>query len=182
MLVLRRILFILFSIIYVIYCPLIILDVLGINLTPRSTQNLTKTGIISLSSLPPGATIYLDNLRFAGKTPSVIRNLIPGEYSLRLILRNHRTWERVIPVKAETATVLENILLVPQIWQTQVLSYLAFEDILPIHNNSLFLVKQGPRVQDLFIFRMTESLSEQILPALENTDKKSLFSPLFPAG
>src|SRR3989338_8406716 len=162
MLTLRRILFVLFSIIYLLCCPLIILYALGINLSPRSEQNLTKTGIISLSTLPSEAAIYLDNLRFPEKTPAVIRNLVPGEYSIKLILKGYRLWEKIVPVKAETATVLESVLLTPLKWETQPFSYLSFEELIPVHHNSFFLLTRGPFLKDIFLFRIGEKLPEQI--------------------
>ena len=182
MLILRRIIFILFSLAYLICCPLIILYALGINLNPHGTQNITKTGIIPLATQPSEATVYLDHLRYPQKTPTVIRNLVPGEYSLKLVLKGYQTWEKIVPVKAETATVLENILLIPQTWPTPILSYLSFEDIIPIQDNSFFLLKRGPLVGDFFIFRISEKFSEQILPALESRDNKGIpLASLFPA-
>jgi hypothetical protein len=178
--ILRRIIFVLFSLIYLVCCPLIILWALGINLSPRSSQNLTKTGLISLSTLPSQATIYLDNLRYPQKTGAVIRNLVPGDYSVKVILRGFKMWEKTVQVKAETATVLENILLIPQKWQAQLLSLLQFEEIIPIHNNSFFVLKRGPLVQDFYLFRISERLPEEILPILDPSEKKAFLTPLFP--
>lgn len=180
MLTLRRILFIIFVLIYITGCPLMILYALGINLNPRSDQNMVKTGIISVSSLPLGAAIYLDDLRVPQKTATVIRNLSPREYSVKLVLENYRPWEKTVPVKAEKASVLENVLLIPEVWETQPLSLFSSEEIIPLNHNSIFLIKKGPLVEDLFLFRIAESLSGQIRIDLEGADKKSIITPLFP--
>jgi hypothetical protein len=180
MLFLRRVLFILFVFLYLTCCPLIILYALGFNLTPGSERNFVRTGLISLSSLPAGATIYLDNLRFPGKTAAVIRHLPPREYSVKLVLENYKTWQKNVPVKAEKASVLENVLLLPKIWKPQPLALFPSETIIPLDHNSIFLVKEGPLVENLLLYRIADSAAAQLRLDRENIDRKSPLTPLFP--
>ncbi len=57
MLRLRKILFYLCALLYLISCPLTILYALGYGVQPGAQRGLVKTGVISLATLPPGAPV-----------------------------------------------------------------------------------------------------------------------------
>ena len=66
MILLRKILFYICIVLYLIFCPMIILYALGYSFKPQSSQGgIVKTGIIFLSTTPPGADVFLNNRRFA---------------------------------------------------------------------------------------------------------------------
>src|SRR3989338_3226030 len=120
MLLLRKIFFYSFLVIYLILCPLIIFYALGITFRPK-TQTLLKTGLIHITTIPDGAKIYINRMIWKEKPPSSIRNLIPGEYWLQLSKRDYQTWSRLLPVVEEKATTLENIILIPKVWPSKAL-------------------------------------------------------------
>ena len=80
---LRRIIFYLFVAIYLIAAPLTVLYALGYILSP-TRQTLVQTGLISLSSVPSQASVWVNGSLLNEKTPLVLRNLKPGPYSLRV--------------------------------------------------------------------------------------------------
>jgi len=178
MLILRKILFYLFALIYIIFCPLIILYALGF-IFKTDTQKIVKTGLIHISTIPPGATVSLDEKWLEEKTTTTIRNLSPGRYSLKLTLENYLPWEKIIPVKAEEASKLENLILIPHSWRTKTLSSLWFEGMTPIEGTSLFLLHRGPTLKDIFIYRFRETLDEKIFADTTNNASKSEPLPLF---
>ena len=72
------------------------------------------TGDISLATLPPGASIYVNGRLSENVTPFVLSELLPGNYNIRLELKKHQAWHATLPVKAGEATVMEKIILLPE--------------------------------------------------------------------
>jgi hypothetical protein len=152
MLILRKLFFYLFLLIYIIVCPLVILHALGITFKPE-TQSIQKTGIIYLSTIPPEAHVYINRHHFPERTPTIIRNLRPGRYTLRLALKDHIAWEKTLPVLAEKATSVNKILLLPAQLDIKQLSSFEARDLVPIEGQSIFLIKKGDLLEDLFVYQ-----------------------------
>ena len=91
MLFLRKLIFYLFVVIYLISCPLLILYSLGYHYKPESKKSMVETGLIYLSTNPPGALVYIDNQRLTRKTPAILRDFLPGQYQVKLVLKDFRT-------------------------------------------------------------------------------------------
>lgn len=182
MLILRKILFYLFVLIYLLCCPLIILYALGFIFHPGS-QQIFKTGMIDISTIPSDATIELNQKILTEKSPSTLRNLAPGTYSLKLTLENFKPWERTIFVKAEEVSKLQNLILIPTVWKTEDLSSLWFDELNPLEGTSLLLLRRGETLKDVFIYRFHEGLDQKIFQEKINDPLKaeplSLFAPNF---
>ena len=80
MLTLRQILFWVFALIYLLVCPVIILYSLGLIINP-DTQEIDKTGIIYVSSIPTHADVYLGAKRYPEKTPTIINLAQPSAFN-----------------------------------------------------------------------------------------------------
>src|ERR1700691_1918676 len=102
MLWLRKIIFYIFSLIYLILCPLIVARMLGFVFNPL-THHLEKTGLVYVSTNPPDATVYIDGRLAHQKTPTVIRDLTPGNHFIRIELGGYNDLERNIPVVGKKA-------------------------------------------------------------------------------
>lgn len=148
---LRKILFYVFAALYLALCPLIIMYALGYIYLPGEERGIIKTGLIYLSTAPEGATVYLNGSRFTGRTPTVLRDLIPGSYNVRLMLKGYAAWSETVPVEAEKATVLESVLLLPEKWPFQLILGQKFQDIVPLTDSGFFLVKASDKMKDLFV-------------------------------
>ena len=68
-------------------------------------------GALEVTSEPPGATVFLDNV-FAGTTPYVAPRRRTGSYNLRVALEWYLPWERKIVVKGGK-TLKEDVKLQP---------------------------------------------------------------------
>lgn len=156
---LRKIFFYIFALIYCIICPLLILRMLGFVHDP-ATGLWVKTGIIYVSSNPSEATVYINGRRMMESSPAVIRDLTPGEYNLRLEMPGYVTWENQIPVVDKKATVVENILLIPQAWKIKPLSNKPVKQIIPMPGSTYSLATAGPAVKDILIFRLGRGFEE----------------------
>ena len=59
----------------------------------------TYTGLLVVESLPPGASVYLDN-KAVGRTPLTLTTVNAGEHVVRLERDGYRRWSRSIRVVA----------------------------------------------------------------------------------
>ncbi len=123
----RKIIFFLFIIAFFIISFFTVSYAIGyrFNFTwpPRLNQFLQKTGMINIETKPEGAMVYFDNnpkKNFINnlldknnyiKTPAKIKNVLPGEYKIKLKKDGYWEWEKRITVKPGKFTHLENIKL-----------------------------------------------------------------------
>lgn len=110
---LRKILFYILLLLYVSATPYLILYGLGYVFKPDEREIL-KTGLVSVTSEPKGATIYIEGRKFSHKTPAIVRGLLPGTYQVRVVRRGFDAWSKKIQVIPEKATRLEPVVLLPQ--------------------------------------------------------------------
>lgn len=143
MLLFRKLLFFIFTAAYIIACPLLILYSLGYVYNPVS-QELVRTGIVSLSTLPRGAYVFLEKSRFAHRTSADIKELLPGNYTITLKKKGYKPWTHLLSVEAGKAVAFENILLVPNKWPVKNIVERSCKALFPLENKQhLFLISTG---------------------------------------
>lgn len=152
----RKIFFYLFVAIYLIFCPLTILYALGYLFRPGAQRGIVRTGLVYLSTAPPGASVYVGHRRFTGRTPTILRDLLPGDYDITLALKGRKLWSQRVPVEAEKATVLERVLLPPEAWRREVLWPKAFTQLVPLEGTRYLLLAAGPLLEDEFVYDWKE--------------------------
>src|SRR3989338_1681586 len=108
---LRRLLFYGFTVAYFVVCPWTILYALGYVVRPDGGQGFVRTGAIAVGGMPADAVVYVNGRRFTERTPTVIRNLLPGSYELRVARRQYQPWVRTVVVDAERVTAQERLIL-----------------------------------------------------------------------
>ncbi len=88
-------------------------------------QILQKTGMFIFDTKPSGAKIYINNKQrqqfltkyFSGKngsfikTPAKIKNILPGEYDVKLELEGFWPWQKKLSIYPGQTTIVENIYL-----------------------------------------------------------------------
>jgi hypothetical protein len=65
---------------------------------PRPAPPRVKTGTVRFDSRPPGATIYLNDVRL-GVTPLTVTTVEPGTHQVRMEMLGHDTWRSSVTVK-----------------------------------------------------------------------------------
>jgi hypothetical protein len=152
LLLLRKIFFYVFAAIFLFFSPVLVFYSLGYWFQPGEVQGIVKTGLVYLETVPEGATVYIGKRRFAHPTPTEIRELRPGEYSISLVQKGYRDWTRTIPIVAGKATVLDKILLVPSVVKQELLAAGDFKDFVTLKGTDDFLLFKGDRLNDLYVF------------------------------
>ena len=157
MLWLRKIIFYIFALIYLIICPLIVARMLGFVINPQ-THRLVKTGLVYISTNPPDATVYIDGRLAHQTTPTVLRDLTPGKHFIRIELNGYNDWERNIPIVGKKATVLANTLLIPEEWPIKKISTQPYQNIIMAGDD--ILIATNPVLKNIDIFHTTQGIAE----------------------
>jgi len=119
----RRILYIFFTIAFLIIAPMMIFYAAGYKFN-LSGVKFQKTGAFIIDSKPKGAKIFINDklqqtffkklFSYEGsliKTPAKIKNLLPGEYNLRLEYEGYWPWQKKLTIYPGTSTYAEDIYL-----------------------------------------------------------------------
>lgn len=159
----RRLVFSAFVVLYLLLCPLTILYALGYVLQPGE-QRFVKTGLISLSTAPSGASVHVGNRRYAKRTPTTIRALLPGEYTVRLSRKPYQPWVRTVRVESEKASVFEHVLLIPQAWSWRTALPGPWSELTLMPGTRFLLLAGGDTLQDLVVYDARQERSWLLLP------------------
>jgi hypothetical protein len=109
----RRIVFWVFFAVFVVTWPPLLFFALGVEVQPDPEQPVVPTGAIRVESLPPGATIELQDRTLEDPTPAVIDGLEPGQYSLTLTKSGYRSWSAAVTVTDRELQRISPALLLP---------------------------------------------------------------------
>jgi hypothetical protein len=153
MLIFRRIVFYTLFFIYIVLCPLLLFYASGYTIDPL-TREVERTGLVYLSTVPPGAHIYLEQSRFLHKTPATLDKLRAGEYRVMLDLPGYRTWIETVPVAPGKATVFDKVLLIPKDLHSQTMLEGVFKQITPLPGTDLLLVARGAELDSFQLYNI----------------------------
>lgn len=165
----RRILFLFFVIIFFTVTPWLSLYAAGYKIKlgwpPDFKQSLQKTGMLILDTSPRGARIFIDNkpsqLFFKKyfnqeqsyiKTPAKIKNVLPGEYNIRLELSDYWSWEKKLVIEPGQATYAEDVYLFKKNLPLQIISLIPEEK----NFSSLPIRKIEPSPDKKYFFILNE--------------------------
>lgn len=87
----------------------------GADTTPRTTISPTPApanGSISVSSIPPGANVYLDGVN-KGLTPLVLKNVENGKHAISVRLAGYGEYTDSVVVSADSPTVSARLIALP---------------------------------------------------------------------
>ena len=106
----RRATYISFIIIFLIVTPIIIAYTAGYRYN-FSKGRVQKTGILRITSVPRGASIYLNGQTQTTQTPAKIQYLMPGDYEIKLTKDGYFDWQKKLPITDNNTTFAEKIIL-----------------------------------------------------------------------
>ncbi|MBI4779333.1 hypothetical protein HY797_02685 [Candidatus Falkowbacteria bacterium] len=118
----RRILSLIFIVLFISITPAIMLYAAGYRLN-KNGFSVQRTGMFIIDSKPKGAKIFINerpqktwsslifNKENSITTPAKIKNLLPGEYDLKLELGGYWSWEKKLTINPGSSTFAENIYL-----------------------------------------------------------------------
>lgn len=123
----RFILLILFSLVFIIITPFVVLNARGYQLSFEE-KTLFNTSGIYLKSTPKQASVYINNKLLKRQTPIIIRGLAPGRYLVKVELDGFHGWTKYLETEPEMVAKKDNILLLPLSPKTEPIKILPIMD------------------------------------------------------
>lgn len=108
----RAVLYYISVLIFIVGLPFILTYTMGYHFD-RETFKFARTGLISLKTDPPGASVYLDEKLLNEKTPCSINELLPGKYHIQMTLEDHYPYSSDIEVLPGRVSRMEKVILFP---------------------------------------------------------------------
>lgn len=106
----RQILFFAFLGAFLLTAPVVVLYTAGYRYN-FSTRQITQTGVFSVGSAPKGASVFVDGTSSGATTPSLIKNVFPGEHTLTVSKNGYSTWKKTLGVESRATTFADDIVL-----------------------------------------------------------------------
>jgi len=122
----RRVLYIIFFLIFFITAPLVILMAEGYRYNFKK-RTMEKTGVLFLESKPDKAKIFLNGKEQKDTTEARIKNLLPGEYLVELKKQDYNGWQKKLTVYPNQTTFAQYVRLfkenpaVEKIWPHKII-------------------------------------------------------------
>jgi len=157
----RRAFFYFFLILYLILCPLVLFYAFGFIIRPHE-QKLVQTGLVSISTYPSGASIYLGPSRYIQRSPAILSELLPGRYNLRVFLNQYRPWSQSFYVSAGKAVLFDKVLLLPKVLTPRTASTQVFVNIIPLEGTPSCILVKGHTFKDDYLFDGSEINTEPL--------------------
>jgi len=154
--VFRKLLFWMFALVYVVFCPLLIIRTLG----------YLNTGLIVINALPADAHVQLNGRPCRQGMPTTLPRLHPGSYTVRVERDGYRPWTRDVLVEKKRATVLDNVFLLPQTNAMEIVAETAFDSLLAIDGTPYIILLAQDQASAARVFN----------------HRKRTLSPLFPTN
>ena len=79
-------------------------ELLALNPDDKLANELNNPGILKITSSPSGATIWLNGNNTNKTTPEILEGLIPGEYSIKLVLDGFEDYSGKITISSGKRT------------------------------------------------------------------------------
>ncbi len=108
--VLRNIIFAGFATTFLVGAPLLVLYTAGYRYNTIN-GHIVRTGVLTVSSLPRGATVNIPNYSVDKKTPTIFNRIMPGNYALTLSRDSYHDWQTNVTVSSGLTTALGEVLL-----------------------------------------------------------------------
>ncbi len=155
MVILRKTLFRFFAAAYLVLCPIVILYTLG----------YLHSGLISVRSVPPGASVLMGGRPIGATTPLEIPRLPSGDYELTVAADGYRPWEQVVTVRRGEVTALEHVLLLPEKPGIETLDAASYDRLVPIEAVPFFLLARGETVGAWRMYDLEEEKLRPLVPS-----------------
>lgn len=94
---LRRLVFAIFVVVFLVTAPLIVLYTAGYRLN-ISNRRLQQTGVLAITTLPKGASIVLNGQNLAQKSPYVVQRIMPNKHAVMFQKKGYHEWSQRVDV------------------------------------------------------------------------------------
>lgn len=106
----RKFIFIIALLAFFVITPIIILYAIGYR-PDFNNKSLKKVGMLIIESKPDKANVFINNKLGAEKTPYKIKNLMPGDYEIKISKDGFSGWSKKLSIRSKEVNWASHILL-----------------------------------------------------------------------
>ena len=106
----RGVLFTVFLGAFLVTAPLVVLYTAGYRYN-FGTGRIVQTGVLSIGSAPKGASILLDGTEGGFTTPSLLKNVFPGDHEVAVQKDGYSSWKKTLAIESRATTFADDIVL-----------------------------------------------------------------------
>ncbi len=163
----RRVLFFIFFLIFILVAPILTLYVQGYRFDFEN-KRLTQTGGIFIKTInPKQVEVYLDG-KLSKKTDfffssTLIENLLPKNYNIKVQKQDYYTWEKNLEVKEKQVAEARSIVLLPKDPEFQLLTT-GVENIWFSEDKSKTIIKEREKdIWTLKLYNLEKNVKSQLI-------------------
>lgn len=166
----RHILFYLAIAIFVTLAPGLVLYSLGYRFDWQA-KLVRKVGMIIIETQPKEARVYLNNKLVGKQSPVKIKNLLPGDYTVRVEQEGFFSWEKKLTVKSQEVNWANHVLLVKKEWPEEILTKNSskYFSVSP-DNEMLAYLPESEKKKGIWIKKLKKPLAPT-----KNNDEEKIF-------
>lgn len=168
----RRLFYYLFFFGFLISAPLVVLYTAGYRYNP-TLGKIVKTGVVSVTTFPKNANVYLDGQQVKGQTPVVIDDIFPGEHTVRVTKDEYSSWEKTLEVESNLTTFAEDIILFLTTPETALTDLNAEQWVIHPNKEELAYIETTDSFKELWRFDL-ETLEPTVLARITTTETTEL--------
>lgn len=109
------------TLMFLITAPIVVLYTSGYRYN-FSKNKIEKTGILVIASEPKGAQVFINGKNVEDGTPARIKNMMPGDYAVKVEKDGFYSWEKVLTIRSKLTTFAEDIALFKKTLPMQIIS------------------------------------------------------------
>ncbi|MFA6524991.1 MAG: PEGA domain-containing protein [Patescibacteria group bacterium] len=161
--------------VFIIVAPLLILYATGFRYD-FNEYKVIKTGVLAVDSDPRNAQIEINGEATGAKTPKVVKNLFPGEYSVLIEKQGYFPWEKILPVFANQATTTERVSLLKTDGPTLVTEEKVTDLVFSTANSYFAYITNPDGVNPALIVKQQNTLRTVLSISTIGRDQQPVFS------
>lgn len=139
----RNVIFWIFILLFLVGAPLSVLYTAGFRYNAKN-GNIVRTGVISVTSTPRNASIFLDGVSLEKTTPFVIKYVLPGNYQMELGRDGYHAWSGEVEVRnGETTNIHDAFLFLDSEPEQRFIKMVSALAPTPNGNMAAYLIREG---------------------------------------
>jgi dipeptidyl aminopeptidase/acylaminoacyl peptidase len=168
----RKILFVFSLLCFFIIAPAVSLYAIGYRFD-FAAKSIKQTGMLILESTPKNAQIFINNKQIDEKTPAKIKNLLPGNYKIKIVKDGYYPWEKELSIKSQKTTLANNIILFFETLKIEnLITHTAADFILTLDSEKLFYFVPSGDDKGIWLLNLkTKNEGVKIFPKDEDLNK-----------
>ncbi len=172
----RRIIYIIFILIFLLAAPAILLYTAGYNYNFKKGGFL-KTGVILIDAVPADAQFLIDGKNYNLSLPARVSNLKPKDYTVTLKRDGYYDWKKTLSVEPSETIFATNVFLPKKSTPELVLETNISQSVFLEKSNQFILVVRRGKTSQIILFDATNKQKTILIDTLTEKNPILTISP-----